>query len=220
MAHGLVVIGTSAGGLEAVCTLLRLLPAELALSILIVQHRSPDSDALCEVLQDCSALPVQDVMDKEPIVPGQVYLAPPDYHVLVEEDHFALTVDEPVVYSRPSIDVAFESAADAWGARLVGVIMTGANHDGSRGLRRLHDAGGLALVQMPATADFEVMPAAAAAAVPEAELVTLASLAERLIGLAEPRTPAERPSGLAEPRTPAERPIGLAEPRTPARRRA
>ena len=101
MAHEMVVIGTSAGGLDAVCRLLRLLPADLRLSILVVQHRSPDSDALCDVLQDCSALPVHDVIDKEPIVPGNVYLAPPDYHVLVEEDHFSLTVDEPVAYSRP-----------------------------------------------------------------------------------------------------------------------
>ena len=186
MSHGLVVIGTSAGGLEAVSTLLKRLPAGLELALLVVQHRSPESNALCDVLQDCSALPVHDVMDKEPIQAGNVFLAPADYHVLVEGDHFTLSVDEPVVYSRPSIDVAFESAADSWGPLLVGVVMTGANRDGARGLRRIRDAGGLALVQRPETADMAVMPAAAAAAVPEAELLTLDEIADRLVGLARP----------------------------------
>ena len=194
MAHEMVVIGTSAGGLDAVCRLLRLLPADLRLSILVVQHRSPDSEALCDVLQDCSALPVHDVIDKEPITPGNVYLAPPDYHVLVEEDHFSLTVDEPVAYSRPSIDVSLESAADAWGPRLVGVVLTGANRDGARGLRRVRDAGGLALVQTPATAEVDIMPAAAVAAVPEAELLTLEELAARLIQLTAAETPVRRPA--------------------------
>jgi two-component system, chemotaxis family, protein-glutamate methylesterase/glutaminase len=186
MTHEMVVIGTSAGGLDAMCQLLRRLPAGLGLAMLVVQHRSRDSDALCEVLQDCSELPVQDIIDKEPIVTGRVYLAPPDYHVLVEEDHFSLTVDDPVAYSRPSIDVAFESAADAWGARLVGIVLTGANSDGSRGLRRIQDAGGLALVQTPASAEISVMPAAAAAAVPDAELLTLHGIADRLVALARP----------------------------------
>ena len=194
MAHEMVVIGTSAGGLDAVCRLLRLLPADLRLSILVVQHRSPDSDALCDVLQDCSALPVHDVIDKEPIVPGNVYLAPPDYHVLVEEDHFSLTVDEPVAYSRPSIDVSLESAADSWGRRLVGVVLTGANRDGASGLRRVRDAGGIALVQTPATAEVDIMPAAAAAAVPDAELLTLEELAARLIQLTAAETAVRRPA--------------------------
>ena len=184
MAHELVVIGTSAGGLDAVCRLLRLLPSDLQLSILVVQHRSRDSEALCDILQDCSALPVHDVTDKEPITAGNVYLAPPDYHVLVEEDHFSLTVDEPVAYSRPSIDVALESAADSWGQRVVGVVLTGANRDGARGLRRIRDAGGVALVQTPATAEVDIMPAAAAAEVPEAELLTVEELAARLIEMA------------------------------------
>jgi two-component system chemotaxis response regulator CheB len=180
----LIVIGTSAGGLDAVCRLLRLLPASLDLSILVVQHRSKDSDALCEVLQDCSRLPVQDVIDKDTIESGHVYLAPPDYHVLVDHDHFTLTVDEPVVYSRPSIDVAFESAADAWGERTVGIVLTGANSDGALGLRRIRAAGGSAIVQIPATAEVAVMPAAAAAAVPDAEQLTLEAIAARLIALA------------------------------------
>lgn len=185
MIGDLVIIGTSAGGLEAVCTLLRCLPAGLQTCILVVQHRSKDSEALCEVLQDCSALPIHDVCDKEPITPGNVFLAPPDYHVLVEEDHFSLTVDEPVVYSRPSIDVAFESAADAWGASVVGVVLTGANSDGARGLRRIVDEGGVALVQLPETAEVDVMPAAAAVAVPESELLTIAAIADRLVQLAQ-----------------------------------
>jgi two-component system, chemotaxis family, protein-glutamate methylesterase/glutaminase len=192
MKHELVLIGTSAGGLEAVCTLLRRLPADLELAIVVVQHRSRDSDALCEVLQDCSALPVHDVVDKEPIETGHVYLAPPDYHVMVEDDHLSLTVDEPVVYSRPSIDVAFQSAADAWRERLIGIVLTGANSDGSKGLRRIRDQGGLAIVQTPQSAEVPVMPAAAAAAVPEAELLSLDAIADRLVELARQRVTEER----------------------------
>lgn len=183
MRYQLVVIGTSAGGLDALCTLLGALPAELPVPMLVVQHRSRDSEALCEVLQDCTPLRVQDATDKEPLEPGRVYLAPPDYHLLVEEGYVTLTVDEPVVFSRPSIDVAFESAADAYGAALIGVVLTGANRDGSAGLRRIVDAGGLGLVQEPETAEVSVMPAAAAELVPEAELLPLDGLARRLLAL-------------------------------------
>jgi two-component system, chemotaxis family, protein-glutamate methylesterase/glutaminase len=192
MNRELVVIGTSAGGLDAMCTLLRRLPADFCLAILIVQHRSKDSEALCEVLQDCSSLQLHDVLDKEPIVLGHIYLAPPDYHVLVEQDHLSLSVDEPVQYSRPSIDVALESAAESWGERLIGVVLTGANADGARGLRRIQDAGGLTFVQTPESAEVAVMPTAAAAAVPEAEQVTLEALAERLIAISNGQRPAER----------------------------
>jgi len=180
----LAVIGTSAGGLEAVCTLLRQLPADFPLPLLVVQHRSRDSDALCDVLQDCSPLQVHDVIDKEPIQRAHVYLAPPDYHVLVEADHFSLSVDEPVGYSRPSIDVSLESAADAFGDRVIGVVMTGANSDGARGLHRIRAAGGFTLVQDPATAEVDVMPLAALEAVPDAELLSLDAIARRLVALA------------------------------------
>jgi two-component system, chemotaxis family, protein-glutamate methylesterase/glutaminase len=186
MACELVVIGTSAGGLDALCQLLGGLDGGLAVPILVVQHRSRESDALCEVLQDCTALRLQDAVDKQPLQPAHVYLAPPDYHVLVEHGYLTLTVDEPVAYSRPSIDVAFESAADAYGAAAVGVVLTGANRDGSAGLRRIVDAGGLGIVQAPESAEVPTMPAAAAAAVPEAEVLPLAGIAARLVALAAP----------------------------------
>ena len=180
MRYGLAVIGTSAGGLAALERLLGGLPADFPLPLLIVQHRSRESDVLCEVLAARARLPVREVLDKEPIEPGVVFLAPPDYHVLVDEASFSLSSDEPVRFARPSIDVSFHSAADAFGARLIGVILTGANEDGASGLRRIHDEGGLALVQDPAEAEVARMPAAAGAAVPAARRLPLAELAAAL----------------------------------------
>jgi two-component system, chemotaxis family, protein-glutamate methylesterase/glutaminase len=192
--HDLVVIGTSAGGLGAMCTLLKELGAGFDLPILIVQHRSRDSDGLCDVLQDCSSRPVHDAVDKEPLERGHVYVAPADYHLLVEPGYVTLTVDEPVVYSRPSIDVAFESAADAYGERLIGIVLTGANRDGAAGLRCIADAGGYPLVQSAASAEVDVMPLAAAAAVPEAEILPLAAIAARLEALAAEGRAERRPA--------------------------
>lgn len=185
MRYRLVVIGTSAGGLTALEQLLTALPASFPLPMLVVQHRSRESDLLCEVLAARSPLPVREVTDKDPIEPGTVYLAPPDYHVLVDEGAFSLSADEPVRFARPSIDVSFLSAADAFGAALVGVVLTGANEDGAAGLRRIHQEGGLALVQDPATAEVARMPAAALAAVPTAGRLSLAQLAGALAAAAE-----------------------------------
>jgi two-component system chemotaxis response regulator CheB len=176
----LVVIGASAGGLEAVSTILRGLPEDLALSLVVVQHRSKDSSLLCELLQDACVLPVSEAFDKEPILPGRVYIAAADYHLLVEPDHFALSLDEPESYSRPSIDLAFESVAHSFGPRAVGVVLTGANADGSRGLQRIVARGGRAVVQDPATAEVPVMPAAALTAVPQAKVVPLVGIAQHL----------------------------------------
>jgi two-component system chemotaxis response regulator CheB len=184
------MIGASAGGLDAVCAVLRGLPADLAFAVVIVQHRSKESDALCEVLQSCSLLPLQEATDKTEIEPGQVYLAPSDYHLLVEVGHFSLSLDAPEMYSRPSIDVAFETAADSYRDRVVGVVLTGANQDGSRGLRRVVDLGGGAIVQDPETAEVRVMPSAALRAVPVAEVLPLSGIAPRLLTLQPPRAPA------------------------------
>ena len=193
MAREIVMVGVSAGGLDAVCTLLGGLPRDFRMSIVVVQHRSKDSDALCEVLQDCTPLAIQEVTDKASAEPGNVYLAPPDYHTLLEPGYFSLSTDAPEMYSRPSIDVAFESAADAYGERAVGVVLTGANHDGARGLRRMVDRGGLALVQDPRTAEVSVMPSAALRAVPEAEVLTLEGIAARLVTLqSSPARPREK----------------------------
>jgi two-component system, chemotaxis family, protein-glutamate methylesterase/glutaminase len=153
------------------------LPADLPAAIVVVQHRSKESESLlASLLQDHSRLPVSEVEDKDPIASGRVYIAPPDYHLLVDGPTFSLSVDAPVKYSRPSIDVTFFSAADTYRARAVGVVLTGANDDGSRGLRRIVDRGGRAVVQRPDTAEVATMPAAALRMVPEATVLALAEI--------------------------------------------
>ena len=150
------------------------LPPRFNVPVVIVQHRHRDSDQLLvSLLQEHTTLRVQEVEDQTEIEGGCVYVAPPDYHVLVDKGTLALSTDEPVRYSRPSIDVTFESAADAYAAATIGVVLTGANDDGSRGLRRIADRGGRAIVQDPATADSAVMPTAALRAVPNADVAKL-----------------------------------------------
>lgn len=181
VAYAIVVVGTSWGGLSAVRELVGALPRDFTLPLVVVQHRHPESDHLLStLLQDSTPLPVSEVEDKAPIVPGGVYLAPADYHLLVEDGHFSLSMDEPVQYSRPSIDVAFASVADEYGRRAVGVVLTGANADGARGLRRIVDRGGLGFVQTPTTAESPAMPAAATQAVPEARVMTIAEIGAAL----------------------------------------
>jgi len=161
----LVVVGVSSGGLHALQTLLAGLPGDFPWPLAVVQHRTLDADdTLARLLQTRTVLPVTDVLDKEPIQPGHVYLAPPDYHLLVEAGWFALSKDAPVSYSRPSIDVLFESAADVYGAGVIGVVLTGASADGARGAARIKACGGCVVVQDPDTAECSVMPCAALAA--------------------------------------------------------
>jgi two-component system chemotaxis response regulator CheB len=163
MAVELVVVGSSWGGLEAVGRLLTLQPATIRPCIAIAQHRTPDiaGDGLAASISGVSPLPVREVDDKDELRPGTVYVAPADYHLMVERTHFELSVDAPVGYSRPSIDVLFESAADAFRDEVVGVLLTGANADGTAGLRRIRDFGGTTLVQDPRTAERPEMPEAA-----------------------------------------------------------
>jgi two-component system, chemotaxis family, protein-glutamate methylesterase/glutaminase len=165
-AYELVVVGTSWGGLTALGRLLDHLPDGVDLPIAIAQHRGPDSveGALRAWLQRRSTRVVHEVVDKDPIERGGVYLAPADYHLLVERGSFALSLDERVRHARPSIDVLFESAADAYGAGVIGIVLTGANDDGAAGLARIKERGGLALAQDPATAEARTMPDAAIAA--------------------------------------------------------
>ena len=182
--HGydLIAIGTSAGGFEAICTLIGRLPADFSIPIGVVQHRSIESDALATLLQDCTGLRVSDAEDKLPVCPG-VYIAPPDYHLLIDDGAFALSTEGLVGYSRPSIDVFFDSAADAYGPGVIGIVMTGANADGSRGLQKIVARGGQALVQDPATADVDVMPAAALKLVTKARKMSIPDIADHLIEL-------------------------------------
>jgi two-component system chemotaxis response regulator CheB len=166
MSYELVAIGASWGGFDALRRLLAHLPEEVDVPIVVAQHRGADSldRALETTLQRVVGRPVREVDDKDAIEPRHVYLAPPDYHLLVERGSFALSTDERVQHARPSIDVLFESAADAYGERVIGIVLTGANEDGAAGLRRIADRGGLAIVQDPATAERRAMPDAAIAA--------------------------------------------------------
>jgi two-component system chemotaxis response regulator CheB len=163
VAYELIVVGTSWGGLHALEVILAGLRPPFDLPIIVVQHRRADSDdTLPRLLRKYTHLLVREPEDKEPIVRGNVYVAPPDYHLLVEraEDGSAtcaLSTEAPVAYSRPSIDVLFESAADVFGERLIGIVLTGANHDGTRGLARIKEVGGYTVVQDPASAESRTM---------------------------------------------------------------
>ncbi len=163
-----VAIGASAGAVQALLHLLPALPASYALPILIVVHIPPDrGNALVPLLAPRCRIAVKEAEDKERLVGGVAYFAPSDYHLLVEADGaLALSSDEPVNHSRPAIDVLLETAADAYGPALVGIVMTGANHDGAAGLKAVADAGGVAIVENPATAQVPTMPAAALADCP------------------------------------------------------
>jgi two-component system chemotaxis response regulator CheB len=154
-----VVIGASAGGIEALSVLLPALPATLRPSLFIVLHLPRERPSLlAEIFQTRCAVPVREAEDKEPAEPGTVYFAPPDYHLLVEKTRqIALSTDEPVHYSRPSIDVLFESAADAYGERLLGIILSGGNQDGAAGLQAVHKAGGVTVAQEPHHAGAKLM---------------------------------------------------------------
>ena len=184
MEHAIVVLGTSWGGLNAVRVILGGLPTGIGLPIVIVQHRHRDSDGLlAELLQDVTPMPVAEVEDKDRVEPGRVFIAPPNYHLLIDDGHFALSTEEAVRFSRPSIDVTFTSAADEYGAGTIGVVLTGANDDGARGLRRIMDRGGRAIVEDPATAEIATMPAAALRAVPTATVLPVNEIAGHLCRL-------------------------------------
>jgi two-component system chemotaxis response regulator CheB len=181
----LVAIGTSWGGLDALRTILRALPGHLDAALVVAQHRGPDAhpSAFRSLLGAATRLNVCDGDDKQPINRGYVYLAPPDYHLLVEREHLALSVEAPVAFSRPSIDVLLESAAEAYGERCVGVVLTGANDDGARGLARIRALGGAAIVEDPETAARPEMPRAALAAVPDAQVARLDEIPSLLVEL-------------------------------------
>jgi two-component system, chemotaxis family, protein-glutamate methylesterase/glutaminase len=182
--HEIIVVGTSWGGLSALNQLIAGLQRNFGIPVVAVQHRHRQSGAmLAALLQDRTALGVYEVEDKAPIVAGNIYVAPPDYHLLIEPGYFSLSTDEPVRYSRPSIDVTFVSAADTYGAKSVGVVLTGANADGSRGLKRIFDRGGKAFVQSPATAESPTMPTAAIRCVPQALVMTIDEIAAELAKL-------------------------------------
>lgn len=163
MVYEAIVIGVSAGGLTALTRILGVLPANYHVPIVVVQHRSRDERTLLEeILQTKCKINIRQAEEKEPILSGAVYFAPPDYHLLIEENKtFSLTYDQPENYSRPSIDVLFETAAIVFGSKLAGIILTGANADGSSGIKMISRNGGTTIAQDPATAEYPEMPQSA-----------------------------------------------------------
>lgn len=183
--YRLVAIGASWGGLDVLRDVLRELPAELNAAVMIAQHRSPESHptAFRDLLGAVTRLHVREAADKDEIQPGTAYIAAPDYHLLVDPGAVSLSTDEPVSFARPSIDVLLESAAESYRERCVGVVLTGANEDGARGLARVVELGGTAVVQDPETAQRDEMPRAALKAVPSARVTPVADIAPLLVDL-------------------------------------
>ena len=177
----IVVVGTSIGGLNAVQTLLSGLPDGFPVPVVIAQHRGKTSEiGLCDFLGRSSRIPISEPEDKEIIFPGRAYLAPHDYHLLVENGSFALSTDPPVSFARPSIDMLFESAANEYRERTIGVVLTGASRDGARGLAAIKLLGGLTLVEDPASAACREMPDAAIAATQVDRILPLQDIASCL----------------------------------------
>jgi len=183
--YDLVCVGASWGGLQALGRILADLPGDFDLPIAIAQHRHPDSQegTLAQLLQLQTKRRVLDVDDKMAIEPRHVYVAPPNYHLLVERGSFALSVDERIKFARPSIDVLFETAAHAYGAGVIGIILTGANEDGALGLARIKNAGGVALIQDPLGAARRTMPDAAIAATVVDAILPLEAIGKFIYGL-------------------------------------
>ncbi|WP_299823782.1 chemotaxis protein CheB [uncultured Pontibacter sp.] len=181
----LIVIGGSWGGIKASLEILQGLPEDYKIPIVLVLHRLRDQEGNLKQLFDKRLnLKVEEVEDKEAVCSGYVYIAPANYHVLLENDKsFSLDVSDLVNYSRPSIDVTFISAADTYGEGVIGILLSGASKDGSMGLKRIADAGGIALVQDPAEAEVAVMPLAAIEAVPTCSVQGLNSLKDYLLSL-------------------------------------
>lgn len=187
MRTDLIVVGTSLGGFNALLSLLGALPADLPVPIVVVQHRGAgDQTRLAELLQQGTALDVVEAEDKMALESGTVYLSPADYHLLVEtRGSLSLSIDAPVRSARPAIDALFETAADAYGPALAGVLLTGASADGAAGLVAIKRRGGLAIVQDPATAESPAMPAAGIAAAAVDYILPLEQIGGHLVMLVE-----------------------------------
>jgi two-component system chemotaxis response regulator CheB len=187
MAFEIIVIGASYGGLSALQVILPEFSPDFPLPVVIVQHRRKDADdGLCAYLGKRSRLPLSEPNDKEAVEAGHVYLAPADYHLMIEKSIFALSTESPVGYARPSIDVLFESAADVYQERIIGVILTGSNGDGARGLSRIKSLGGFTVVQDPLDAESSAMPEAAIKATEVDRILPLTEIAPFLNELCHP----------------------------------
>ena len=188
MSYDVIAIGASWGGLHAVGTLLEGIPDELDQAIVVAQHRSPDSTrgVLESLLQRHITRPVCEPGDKDPVEPCHVYIAPPDYHLLVDGRHFALSVEARVQFARPSIDVLFESVAQAYRDHAIGIVLTGSNEDGAAGLAAIKRNGGVSIVQDPHTAERRTMPDAAIAGSLADAVLPLEQIPHFLYGLCCP----------------------------------
>ena len=180
-----VVMGGSAGGFKAFSAIVDALPVDFSLPVLLVQHLHRDDDgAFAGHLDAASQLPVIEPCDKEPIVGGHVYIAPAGYHILVEQNGtIALSTEEKVNWSRPSIDVLFESAARKWGERVIAVILSGTSSDGTAGIRAIKAGGGLTIAQMPDSAEYPFMPQMAIDSGTVDEVLTIEKIIARIVGL-------------------------------------
>lgn len=182
-----VVLGVSTGGVSALKFIVGALPADFPVPILIVTHITPDSDdSLAVLLNSLSAIRVKEADEQEAIVPGHVYLAPANYHLLVERGgQLSLSVDPWVNFARPSVDVLFESAAEAYGSALIGIILTGAGFDGSNGMLKIKNSGGVTIVQDPADAEMDSMPRSALQLLKSDYVISLKELPQLLIRLVQ-----------------------------------
>jgi len=181
--YDLIVMGGSSGGIEAILGIIEQLPPDFAIPIVIVMHQTRNSkSSLAEVIQSRTRLKVREPEDKEKIQPKHIYVAPPNYHLMMEQGGtFSYSYSELVNYSRPSIDVLFESAADAYGKKLIGVLLTGSNADGANGIKMISERGGLTIVQNPKTAESPVMPQAAISATQVDHILDLINIPNTLI---------------------------------------
>lgn len=185
MNYKAIVIGSSAGGFNALKQLISSLPSDFSLPVIIVQHISPTSDNyMVNYLDKMSSVHVKEADEKEKIKPGHIYIAPPNYHLLIEEDHsLSLSNDEKKNYSRPSIDILFETANYAFGNQLIAVILTGANNDGAAGMKSIKENGGYCIVQDPTEAEADSMPLAAIEKADPQKVLKLKSIVKTLIKL-------------------------------------
>jgi two-component system chemotaxis response regulator CheB len=197
MQYEAIVIGVSAGGMNALKFIFSVLPSGFSIPIIIVQHVSARSDnEWIKLLNDKSNLTIKEADEKEKIAcrteqsfgreTGNVYIAPANYHLMIENDKtFSLTIDEYVNFARPSIDVLFESAAEAYKDKLIGIVLTGANNDGTKGIKRIKECGGLAIIQDPKTAESSTMPASAIAAIQPDYILSLEKIVQLLIKITQ-----------------------------------
>lgn len=186
-----VVIGASAGGVETLNRIFSPLQAPLPVPVLVVLHITPQGSILLNAFGSMGkTMKLKEAEDKEPLEAGVVYFAPPNYHLLVESDRsVSLSVEEAVHFARPSVDVLFESALDGFGSNLLGVLLTGANDDGAEGLQKIHEAGGVTVVQEPSSAQAEAMPRAALELFEPSYVLDPEGIARLMGGLAAPSRP-------------------------------